>query len=209
LRLYWASSRLHPPISAGNFLSGDEPQAFYLVADGRSKLTKDWGTVLATASLQSFPDSIFLVGRWHSQSLSDAIPKRGASIQYFLYASSRGRQDKMCLSYLPYRRPHGDVFLCGTKGDCAGGRVMATEDSPSPHILYPHWQNEYQATIVELDREKLSQRVEAAETAIYTRLQQISQGSDHQAERQAIEDAVAGLRILKRDKLGSPDWEKK
>ena len=30
---------------------------------------------------------------------------------------------------------------------------MATEDSPSPHILYPHWQNEYQAAIVELDRE--------------------------------------------------------
>ena len=79
---------------------------------------------------------------------------------------------------------------------------MATEDSPSPHILYPHWQNEYQAAIVELDREKLSQRVEAAETAIYTRLQQISQRSDHSAERQAIEDAVAGLRILKEGQSG-------
>jgi hypothetical protein len=62
--------------------------------------------------------------------------------------------------------------------------------------------------VVEHDREKLSQRVEAAETAIYQRLQQISQRSDHSAERQAIEDAVAGLRILKRDKLGFPDWER-
>ena len=86
---------------------------------------------------------------------------------------------------------------------------MTTEDSPSPHILYPQWQNEYQAAVAELDREKLSQRVEAAETAIYQRLQQISQRSDHSAERQAIEDAMAGLRILKRDKLGFPDWEKK
>jgi hypothetical protein len=79
---------------------------------------------------------------------------------------------------------------------------MATEDSASPHILYPQWQNEYQAALVELDREKLPERVEAAETAIYTRLQQISQRSDHSAERQAIEDAVAGLRVLKRDSLG-------
>jgi hypothetical protein len=71
--------------------------------------------------------------------------------------------------------------------------VMATEDSPSPEI-HP---------------EKLSELVAAAETSIYNRLQQISQSSDHQAERQAIEDAVAGLRILKRDSLGFPDWGKK
>jgi len=86
---------------------------------------------------------------------------------------------------------------------------MATDDSPSPKILYPDWQNEYQAVLVELDREKLPERVAAAETSIYKRLQQISQSSDRQAERQAIEDAVAGLRILKRDSLGFPDWEKK
>jgi len=52
-------------------------------------------------------------------------------------------------------------------------------------------------------------RVEAAEAAIFNRLQQISQSSEHQAERQAIEDAVAGLRILKTDILGFPDWEQK
>ena len=32
---------------------------------------------------------------------------------------------------------------------------MATEDSPSPKIPYPEWQNEYQAALVELNREKL------------------------------------------------------
>ena len=39
---------------------------------------------------------------------------------------------------------------------------MATEDSLSPNIiLYPDWQNEYAAALVELDREKLPQRVAA------------------------------------------------
>ena len=86
---------------------------------------------------------------------------------------------------------------------------MATEDSPSPHILYPQWQNEYQAAVVELYHEKLSQRVEAAETSIYKRLQAISQSVDRRAEHEAIQDALAGLRILKRDSLGFPDWGKK
>jgi hypothetical protein len=84
---------------------------------------------------------------------------------------------------------------------------MATEDSPS--LLYPEWQNEYAAALVELDREKLSERVAAAEAAIFNRLQAISQSSDHKAERQAIEDALTALRVLKRDELGFPDWGKK
>jgi hypothetical protein len=62
---------------------------------------------------------------------------------------------------------------------------------------------------LELDRAKLPERVAAVETAIYKRLQAIAQSSDYQAERQAIEDALASLRVLKRDSLGFPDWEKK
>ena len=75
-------------------------------------------------------------------------------------------------------------------------------------ILYPEWQHEYQAAVAELNRENLSARVVAAETAIFNRLQSISQSSHHQAERQAIEDALASLRVLKRDRLGFPDWKK-
>ncbi len=86
---------------------------------------------------------------------------------------------------------------------------MADAIFPSPKILYPEWQNEYQAALLELDTEKLRGRVAAAETAIFNRLQAISQGSNHTAERQAIEDALASLRALKRDNLGFPDWEKK
>jgi hypothetical protein len=67
-----------------------------------------------------------------------------------------------------------------TKGDCRrpryGNRFTISK------IFYPHWQNEYQAALVELDPEKLSERVAAAETSIYKRLQQISQNSDHHIE---------------------------
>ena len=94
-----------------------------------------------------------------------------------------------------------------TKGDCRrpryGNRFTISQD------LYPHWQNEYQAALVELDPEKLSERVAAAETSIYKRLQQISQNSDHHIERLVIEDALAGLRVLKREELGFPDWGRK
>jgi hypothetical protein len=81
--------------------------------------------------------------------------------------------------------------------------------SPSPKILYPEWQAEYQAALLELDAKRLFERVTTAETAIFNRLQAISHNSDGHAERQAIEDALAALRVLKRDNLGFPDWEKK
>jgi hypothetical protein len=74
-------------------------------------------------------------------------------------------------------------------------------------ILYPEWQPEYQAAIVELNHENLSARVMAAEAAIFNRLQSMLQSSHYQAERQAIEDALASLRVLKRDRLGFPDWK--
>jgi len=86
---------------------------------------------------------------------------------------------------------------------------MATEDSRFSEIRYPEWQHEYRAALLEVDQIKLFERVATAETAIYKRLQQIVQSSDHQAERQAIEEALSALRVLMKEKLGFPDWEKK
>ena len=80
---------------------------------------------------------------------------------------------------------------------------------PSSKILYPEWQPAYLAALVELDPKTLFERVMAAETAIFNRLQALSLNSDTHAERQAIEDALASLRVLKKDNLGFPDWEKK
>jgi hypothetical protein len=86
---------------------------------------------------------------------------------------------------------------------------MAEPSSPSPQILYPEWQQEYLAALLELDPAKLLQRLTEAETAIFKRLQTISQSSDSKAEREAIEDAFASLRVLKQEKLAFPDWERK
>ena len=42
---------------------------------------------------------------------------------------------------------------------------MADISRSSPNIVYPEWQPEYQAALLELDTEKLRERVAAAETA--------------------------------------------
>ena len=80
---------------------------------------------------------------------------------------------------------------------------------PSNPIQYPDWQHEYYAALVEFDPQKLQGLIISAETAIFKRLQTMSVSADSQAERQAIEDALAGLRSLKKEHLGFPDWEKK
>jgi hypothetical protein len=82
--------------------------------------------------------------------------------------------------------------------------MVTDASSPSPKIIYPAWQGEYQAALLELDPERLLKRLTAAETAIFNRAQAISQSADGLAERQAIEDALANLRVLKRDNLGFP-----
>ena len=86
---------------------------------------------------------------------------------------------------------------------------MDNSTYPSPKILYPEWQGEYLAALLEFDPKLLKERMQAAEGAIFKRLQAISQSTDNRTERQAIEDAVAVLRVLKRDRLNFPDWEKK
>jgi hypothetical protein len=80
---------------------------------------------------------------------------------------------------------------------------------PSPKILYPEWQPAYLAALLELEPKRLFEQVTAAETAIFNRLQAIPHSPDTDAERQAIADALASLRVLKRDELGFPDWGKR
>lgn len=71
-------------------------------------------------------------------------------------------------------------------------------DLLSSEILYPHWQNEYAAALLELDHETLKERITAAEDAIERRIQQLSKDSDHHAERRVIHDALVSLQLLKK-----------
>jgi hypothetical protein len=77
------------------------------------------------------------------------------------------------------------------------------------NLRFPDWQLEYQAALLEVDPKKLSERVKAAETAIFVRQQALIHSSDGHAERQAIEDAMRVLLLIQIEKLGFPDWNKK
>ena len=80
---------------------------------------------------------------------------------------------------------------------------------PSP-AQFPSWQSEVQSAINEKDPEKLLGRVHAAEVAIFNRLQELAKGAAkdaaHQVESESLANAVETLRLLKRDRLGFPDW---
>jgi hypothetical protein len=64
---------------------------------------------------------------------------------------------------------------------------------------YPMWQKPYLEALLELSPQKLVQRVDEAERAILSRLQEIATGSDSLKEVQAIEDAINGLRVLRNE----------
>jgi hypothetical protein len=66
-------------------------------------------------------------------------------------------------------------------------------------LRYPEWQKLYHDALLELNPQKLGQRVNEAERAILSRLQEIPIGSDSRMEAQAIDDALNGLRVLKNE----------
>jgi len=70
------------------------------------------------------------------------------------------------------------------------------------NVQYPEWQKLFQDALVELDKDELHERVAAAEAAILSRLEAMSDTGDRPSERHAIEDALASLRVLKRESLG-------
>jgi hypothetical protein len=87
--------------------------------------------------------------------------------------------------------------------------LMADQDNVlSTNLRFPDWQIAYQAALLEVDPQKLPERVKAAEAAIFLRQQALDHSSDGHAEREAIEDAIHALLFIKHEKLGYPDWKK-
>jgi hypothetical protein len=76
---------------------------------------------------------------------------------------------------------------------------LSKETKTDDNIRYAEWREPYQQALLELDQKKLSERIAAAETAISNRLRAIDGDSNHHAERQAIDDALSSLRVLKRN----------
>ena len=66
-------------------------------------------------------------------------------------------------------------------------------------LIYPEWQAEFQAAMIETDLHALRIRIAAAEALMRKRLHEIADTADHNLERMAIADAFASLRVLKRE----------
>jgi hypothetical protein len=60
---------------------------------------------------------------------------------------------------------------------------------------------------VETDPEKLSEKLQTVETLIQERVQDLYRKGDGSKEQEALKEALFALRIIKRDKLGFPDWQ--
>ena len=62
------------------------------------------------------------------------------------------------------------------------------------------WQRHYEAALLETNPTRLPKLIHVAHNAISTRMEQL--GTDHEAsedEKQAILDALAGLKVLQRE----------
>jgi hypothetical protein len=66
-------------------------------------------------------------------------------------------------------------------------------------ILQWEWQQQYRVALLETNPRNLGGRVATAEKAICLRAEVLGSRSEGQAERQAIEFAMRGLSVLKRE----------
>jgi hypothetical protein len=89
-------------------------------------------------------------------------------------------------------------------------REVTDENTSASHtIKYPHWQRAFEAALREGDPQSLRQRVDAAEAALFVRLQALAESTGGDEEREAISDAIRTLRAIQKDKLGYPEWNTK
>jgi hypothetical protein len=67
----------------------------------------------------------------------------------------------------------------------------------------PEWHRLYEGALSETDPLKLVRRVAAAEKAILMRVEELCTSSDGAIEWQALEQAISGMSVLKREILKS------
>jgi DNA-binding transcriptional ArsR family regulator len=69
------------------------------------------------------------------------------------------------------------------------------------HFKFPEWEPQYTAALLEVDRAKLLERVDAADAAIRERMRAIFGRTDGDMEWQAIGRALSALSVLKETPL--------
>ncbi len=66
------------------------------------------------------------------------------------------------------------------------------------------WYTVYTAALLELDRSKIRGRITDAETAIFSRIENLAQDPESDPEREKIADALSSLHALQRTLLRTP-----
>jgi hypothetical protein len=73
-----------------------------------------------------------------------------------------------------------------------------------PNLKYSDWQKPYLDAMLEMNPDRLKDRVACAEAAIQLRLRELGDSPDSQAERQCLADARNGLVVLKKETSAPP-----
>jgi len=77
--------------------------------------------------------------------------------------------------------------------------VLSQQGAQVSDMKFPKWQTPYLRALMETEKTKLATRLDLAQKAILLRMKSI--GPDSQEEIQALEDALRGLTILKRERI--------
>lgn len=72
-------------------------------------------------------------------------------------------------------------------------------------LKFPDWQAPLQELILEFDSAKLPEKVQKVEAILTGRLHKLSRNSVGHLEREAIQDALNILRVIKRERPVIPD----
>jgi hypothetical protein len=80
------------------------------------------------------------------------------------------------------------------------GTFQSTQD-----LLFPDWQPQYRAALLETNPQQLHKSV-FAEEAMFRRMQAPVSAPNGDAERRAIHDAIRVLRVIQVEKLNYPSW---
>jgi hypothetical protein len=62
-------------------------------------------------------------------------------------------------------------------------------------LKYPKWDAQFYEAVLEFDWEKLFEKIQEFETAVFTRLQELASDSDHHAERTRFQVQPLRFRI--------------
>ena len=74
--------------------------------------------------------------------------------------------------------------------------------SPLQSLQAQPWLRQYQAVIRETDEKLLWRRIESTEPILLTRLDAVRDDQDYASEREVLNEALAVLDLLKRNRLG-------